>query len=144
MTTYLCAHHLCSIEQDETRALQAWNQLMHRGLKAYVACRIDAAEIYFCAALDVIEIRARVSGNRHFTDLHWRKPAEFLSSLWQGLGDCHKIHRLIERIAALPSLCSLEALAAFKGNIDPQNVIDASDLKIIKTSQSDGGAHTVH
>lgn len=114
MTTYLCAHHLCSIEQNETRALHAWSQLMHRGVKAYIACRIEAAEIYFCAALDVVEVRAAQAGNAIFGEMQWRKPAEFLLNLWLALGEHSKILHLTERLAALPSLTSNDAFLQFK------------------------------
>ncbi len=130
MTTYLCAHHLCSIEQDEPRALQAWNQLMQRGVKAYVECRIEAAEIYFCAALDVVEVRAAQPDNAIFGEMQWRKPAEFLLNLWLGMGEQNKILRLSERIAGLYLLCGAESLLQFQASIEEQITVSSGDLNM--------------
>lgn len=144
MTTYLCAHHLCSIEQDEPRALQAWSQLMQRGVKAYVECRIEAAEIYFCAALDVVEVRAAQTGNAIFGEMQWRKPAEFLLNIWSGMGEQNKMLLLIERIAGLPSLCSRESLLQFRANVKSQLTNEVAETQLLTRLQREGVAHAVH
>lgn len=144
MTTYLCAHHLCSIEQDEPRALQAWSQLMQRGVKAYVECRVEAAEIYFFAALDVVEVRAAQPGNAIFGEMQWRKPAEFLMNIWLGMGEQNKILLLSERIAGLASLCSRESLLQFQASVKEQLTRDIAGLKVPKQWQPEDRAQAIH
>ena len=144
MTTYLCAHHLCSIEQDEPRALQVWSQLMQRGVKAYIECRIEAAEIYFCAALDVVEVRAAQTGNAIFGEMQWRKPAEFLLNIWLGMGEQNKILLLNERIAKLPSLCGKESLIQFHSTVDELLAKDAAGPKLLERWQPESRVQAVH
>lgn len=93
---------------------------MQRGVKAYVECRIEAAEIYFSAALDVVEVRAGLTSNAIFSEMQWRKPAEFLLNMWLGMGERNKVLRLTQQIASLPSLCSGESLSQFRASVEGQ------------------------
>ena len=78
---FFCAFHAEKMRACETEALDSWSQMMHRGMKAYVDCRIDAALIYFGSALDIALLRYSCANNGVFSDIHLIKPAEFLVQL---------------------------------------------------------------
>jgi hypothetical protein len=95
---YFCAHHASKIAQSETEAFRNWSQMMHRGTKAYVECRLDAAEIYLGSALDVVLLRCNCSHNELFSESHLIKPAEFLLEIFLMIDAFDKAEQVLRHI----------------------------------------------
>lgn len=75
---FFCAHQATKLKASEQYALGSWIELMRRGTRAHVECRMEAAWIYLNAAVEVSLLRFSLSSNDLFTDMHLAKPLEFL------------------------------------------------------------------
>ncbi len=78
---FFCAYHMERMKQCESEAYRNWSHMMHRGVKAYVDCRVEAARIYLGSALDIAMLRDQCENNRAFTETQIIKPVEFLVEL---------------------------------------------------------------
>jgi hypothetical protein len=91
MTSHLfCPHHLDNIRHHEASAYSSWQNLMHRAVTAYDACRHDNATLYFESALELALVRACCESNSIFNVEHLAKPLEFMIALYlaeQKFGD---------------------------------------------------------
>ncbi|WP_096084918.1 hypothetical protein [Agaribacterium haliotis] len=83
---YLCPHHAARISRDEDIALSSWHELINRAMLAYMECRLAAAELYFCAAHEIAQLRLSLNGecNSQFNYRHLLRPLEFMLELLLG------------------------------------------------------------
>lgn len=98
-THYFCAHHLEQMKACESEAIRQWTQLMQRGVKAYVECREEAAQIYLGAAMEVGLLRSRLPSNGIFSEMHVLKPAEFMIQTHLTMECFEAAEQLIEQIS---------------------------------------------
>lgn len=87
---YFCRYHLDNMCKEESVAFKSWSELMRRGMRAYVECRIEAANIFLSSALDIAILRTTFCTNSLFSDVNITKPAEFLIHLY--ITDCEFTH----------------------------------------------------
>lgn len=78
---HLCRAHKARLKANESEAVRVWSELMQRGVRAYVECRVDTAEIYLSGALDIAVLRSECNNNHCFNEIHIKKPSEFLVQL---------------------------------------------------------------
>lgn len=76
--SHFCPQHAEQLRRSEQHALNAWIEVMRRGMQAYGACRMDAARIYLGSATEIALIRQRSAHNAFFGDTHLLKPLAFL------------------------------------------------------------------
>lgn len=79
-SSYFCQHHAELMKVDESEACKYWTEMMHRGVRAYAGCRMEAASIYLGSALDIALLR-RACTNKVFEADHISKPTEFIIQL---------------------------------------------------------------
>lgn len=108
---YFCAFHAERMKASESEALRCWSEIMRRGMHAYVDCRMEAAELYLGAALDIGLMRYRCTQSTMISILHITKPTDFLLELF-----CADI-RFDTAVAALSRISST-TLASCKSNTD--------------------------
>jgi hypothetical protein len=96
-TTYLCAHHAERMKVVESEALRCWTEMMRRGIKAYLGCRSEAADIYLGAAVEIGLLRRGAGKNEIFSNIHIIKPSELLIELF-----CAEL-RFLDAVALLSS-----------------------------------------
>jgi|GEM_PF-3164629 len=80
-TEYFCDYHLSCICKQEEDALSAWHTLMKRGMRAYVDCRLEAADIFLQAALDIALTRLKLCTNNILNEEHVIQPAQHILEL---------------------------------------------------------------
>lgn len=97
---YLCAYHAERIRASEQHACHSWLELMRRGTLAYAECRVEAAQIYLGAALDIALLRLACQGNKLFTALHLSKPLEFMIELLVVEGCFNQAMKLLSKISS--------------------------------------------
>ncbi len=102
---YFCAYHAKQICGSETQAFNHWAEVMRRGVKAYMQCRIEAATLFLHSAFDIAQLRSECSVNDAFSAIHLCKPVEFLIQLAIAEGDFQKAMELLERLAMLDVQC---------------------------------------
>ena len=98
---YFCAYHAKQVCGSETQAFSQWGEVMRRGVKAYVQCRIEAATLFLNAALDIAQLRSECSTNSVFSLMHLCKPVEFLIQLTIAENNFKKATGFLDRLAAL-------------------------------------------
>lgn len=96
--TYFCAYHAERLKACESEAFRHWGEMMRRGVQAYAECRLDAAELYLGAALEIALLRRECCENGLFAALHILKPAQFLVELFLLDRQPHKVEELMTRI----------------------------------------------
>lgn len=83
-TPYFCPFHAERMKVSESEALRCWSEMMRRGIHAYMDCRVEAADLYLGATLDIGLLRYQCAQNAMFSDHHVTKPADFLIELLCG------------------------------------------------------------
>lgn len=105
---YFCAYHAENMKVCESEALRCWLQMMQRGEKAYVECRMEAARIYMGCALDIAILRSHCKRNSAFSGQHILKPAELLVQLQLACDNLETATELLTR--------TIETVSAEMGN----------------------------
>ncbi|MDZ7923833.1 MAG: hypothetical protein U5M23_07170 [Marinagarivorans sp.] len=96
---YFCAYHVNKFVVSEIEAFRNWSQMMQRGVKAYVECRVEAAEIYLGSSLDIALLRCSCTGNKIFSEEQLLKPAEFILQIYLMTDAFHKAQQTLDRIS---------------------------------------------
>lgn len=99
ISKFFCAYHAQRMRSDEQEAYRCWNQMMHRGAKAYAECRIEAANIYLGSALEVALIRAQSKSQKIFSEMHISKPVAFLVELFVAQDKFDICNVLLKRVS---------------------------------------------
>ncbi|WP_053979281.1 hypothetical protein [Marinagarivorans algicola] len=98
---YFCAYHAKQVCGSETQAFSQWAEVMRRGTKAYVQCRLEAATLFLNSALDIAQLRSECNSNNVFSVMHLCKPVEFLIQVAIAEGHFQKATALLNRLAIL-------------------------------------------